>query len=383
MAGINIRSPYYVKYTNTVGYSVKISIRVFTGVTPPSGYDYEIIKNFTTAIPYATVDISELARDFLDIEFSGDYLSQIVKVYVVYAVTDAPNGGGNPVTGGATTFYAFDGYGNFTEGVNPTLSETILIDNKVIYRPEDENIRIPIYDKAGTTTDVVFLNNGVSVRSESFTGSDDTASAIKYIAVSGDISVDNYRQRVLADGGTYEGSSCLDAIDNQVDINLVDEVRVYRDGTYDKVVIKTMQCDKYPDRKVTFVNKLGALQDVYFFAKEVESITSTSEQYKANVVDLSVPSYDVNKHQYRQYNKQGRESVQLNTGYVSEDYNEIITQMMMSEQVWLTKTTDEQSNVLPVIPKTSNVSFKTSLNDKLVAYTIDFDYAFDKIQNIR
>jgi hypothetical protein len=66
----------------------------------------------------------------------------------------------------------------------------------------------------------------------------------------------------------------------------------------------------------------------------------------------------VNKHQYRQYNKQGRESIQLNTGYVSEDYNEIITQMMMSEQVWLTKTTDEQSNVLPVIPKTSNVSFK-------------------------
>ena len=383
MAGINIRSPYYVKYTNTVGYSVKISIRVFTGVTPPSGYDYEIIKNFTTAIPYATVDISELARDFLDIEFSGDYLSQIVKVYVVYAVTDAPNGGGNPVTGGSTTFYAFDGYGNFTEGVNPTLSETILIDNKVIYRPEDENIRIPIYDKSGTTTDVVFLNNGVSVRSESFTGSTDTASAIKYIAVSGDISVDNYRQRVLADGGTYEGSNCLDAIDNQIDINLVDEVRVYRDGTYDKVVIKTMQCDKYPDRKVTFVNKLGALQDVYFFAKEVESITSTSEQYKSNIVDLSIPSYDVNKHQYRQFDKQGRESIQLNTGYVSEDYNEIITQMMMSEQVWLTKTTDEQSNVLPVIPRTSNVSFRTSLNDKLVAYTIDFDYAFDKIQNVR
>lgn len=383
MAGINIRSPRYVKYTGTVGHSVKISIRVFTGVTPPSGYDYEIIKNFTTAIPYATVDISELARDFLDIEFSGDYLSQIVKVLVVYAIYNEPNGGGSPITGGATTFYAFDGYGNFTEGVNPTLSETILIDNKVIYRPEDENIRIPIYDKAGTTTDVVFINNGVSVRSESFTGSTDTASAIKYIAVSGDISVDNYRQRVLAAGGTYEGSSCLDAIDNQVDINLVDEVRVYRDGAYDKVVIKTMQCDKYPDRKVTFVNKLGALQDVYFFAKEVESITSTSEQYKSNIVDLSVPSYDKNKHQYRQYNKQGRESVQLNTGYVSEDYNEIITQMMMSEQVWLTKTTDEQWNVLPVIPKTSNVSFKTSLNDKLVAYTIDFDYAFDKIQNIR
>ena len=68
---------------------------------------------------------------------------------------------------------------------------------------------------------------------------------------------------------------------------------------------------------------------------------------------------------------------------MSEDYNEVIKQLMMSEYVWLTRTTDTESKIYPVIPTTNSLTFKTSLNDKMVEYTIDFDYAFDKIQNIR
>jgi hypothetical protein len=55
---------------------------------------------------------------------------------------------------------------------------------------------------------------------------------------------------------------------------------------------------------------------------------------------------------------------------------------MMSEQVWLTKLTDEEL-VLGIIPKTQSVTYKTSLNDRLVQYTVDFDYAFDKINTVR
>ena len=41
------------------------------------------------------------------------------------------------------------------------------------------------------------------------------------------------------------------------------------------------------------------------------------------------------------------------------------------------------SVVYPMILRTNSVSYQTSLNDKLVSYTIDFDYAFDSIQNVR
>jgi hypothetical protein len=38
---------------------------------------------------------------------------------------------------------------------------------------------------------------------------------------------------------------------------------------------------------------------------------------------------------------------------------------------------------VPLSIKTKNQTRKTKLNDKLINYTIDFDYAFDYINNIR
>jgi hypothetical protein len=61
----------------------------------------------------------------------------------------------------------------------------------------------------------------------------------------------------------------------------------------------------------------------------------------------------------------------------------------MSEQVWLTRLdnpapdSNNPETVLAVIPKTQSVTYKTSLNDRLVQYTVDFDYAFDKINTVR
>ena len=141
-------------------------------------------------------------------------------------------------------------------------------------------------------------------------------------------------------------------VDNYVDINIVDEIRVYRDDNYEKVTVRTHHCDKYPDRKVTFVNKNGAFQDVYFFARETESITTSSERYKSNVMNMQTQTYSTTAHQYQLYNKQAKERITLNTGFVSEDYNEVIKQLLMSEYVWLTRTTDTESKIYPVIPAT-------------------------------
>ena len=49
----------------------------------------------------------------------------------------------------------------------------------------------------------------------------------------------------------------------------------------------------------------------------------------------------------------------------------------------ITRITDEEELILPVMPKTKSVTYKTSVNDRLVQYTIEFDMAFDKINNIR
>jgi hypothetical protein len=372
---INVRSPFYINKvrSGTVSTST-LNLKIWTGAkTPvPGTVNYSLTKTEISiggGFVSAAFEVSELVRDFINISFNGDYTS-----YSVW------------VNDGTTTYLAVDGYGYYEDGINPELSRTKLISNKVIWRPYGENIRIPVY--ADDSYDVVMASGGTALRTESVTAQTNTSNMLKYIAVTGTLSEDNYQQRVLDEvGGIYEYNPLLRALNNYVDVNLIDEIRIYpldadgmTDEPYESIKVRTMHCDKYPDRKVTFVNKLGAFQDVYFFAKEIESINTVSEQYKANLMNFTNLTYS--GHQYQSFNQQGRESITLNTGFVSEDYNEVLKEMMLSEYVWLTKT-DDTTFVYPVIPKTNSLTYKTSLNDKLVDYTIDFDYAFDKVQNIR
>ena len=60
--------------------------------------------------------------------------------------------------------------------------------------------------------------------------------------------------------------------------------------------------------------------------------------------------------------------------------NDPIKQLLLSESVWLEF---EDLSVVPVIIKTSSQQFKTGVNDKLIQYTLEFEYAFDTIQNVR
>jgi len=111
----------------------------------------------------------------------------------------------------------------------------------------------------------------------------------------------------------------------------------------------------------------------------------SKESYKSNILTTTsgVTGYSVDNHVYRDFNVMGKESVTLSSGFLSEDYNEVFKQMMLSEKVWVTNITDEGEQVLPINVKTSDITYKTSLNDKLVDYTFDFDKSFDTINNIR
>ena len=72
-------------------------------------------------------------------------------------------------------------------------------------------------------------------------------------------------------------------------------------------------------------------------------------------------------------------SITLNTGFLREEYNETIRQLLQSENIWIR----EDNQTLPILVKDSNFQYKTSVNDKLVNYTINFEFAFDGINNIR
>lgn len=137
---------------------------------------------------------------------------------------------------------------------------------------------------------------------------------------------------------------------------------------------------KYQELQVIFYNKFGALQIMPFYKKSVDSINTNSDSYKRNLMDFATdPTYNTEKHQIRQFHVTGKEAITMNTGFIQESFNEVIKQMMLSEQVWV----DNGSEVLPITLNTSSLQFKKSINDRLINYSIDFAYAFNKINDIR
>lgn len=136
---------------------------------------------------------------------------------------------------------------------------------------------------------------------------------------------------------------------------------------------------KYTPYKVTFVNKFGALEDMYFFLVRKDSVETKHESFKRNIVNLQ-GTYDTNKHQNKTYNFSGTQNLVMNTTYVHEEYNDTLEELILSKFIWLT---DDQNVIRPIVCKTKSLEKKTHLVDGLIQYEIGFEYANNLINNIR
>tara|TARA_R100000329_G_scaffold88103_1_gene74098 strand:+ start:4465 stop:5394 length:930 start_codon:yes stop_codon:yes gene_type:complete len=135
---------------------------------------------------------------------------------------------------------------------------------------------------------------------------------------------------------------------------------------------------KYSPIQMRFINKNGVPQDQYFFLKSVENVNTRSETFKRNIFTYSSSNYDVKSHQTQTFNKTGKKRFTLNTDYIAEAYNAVIEDIMLSEYVWIYY----DSKWHPVTVTTSALQKKTSLNDKLIQYTLEVEDANDIINNI-
>ncbi len=59
--------------------------------------------------------------------------------------------------------------------------------------------------------------------------------------------------------------------------------------------------------------------------------------------------------------------------------NSTIEELLITENAFIRW----QGKTLPILPLTKTMQLKTSLNDKLINYTIDFEFGFNKINNVR
>ena len=394
---INTRSPFYIKVYHTSLFEAELKLYIYEGVgdssPDPEDLKYTITKSELEGNNYVVFEISELVRDYINIKYDGEYDSYVVLVNPVITAFDV-NGdtlSSPTVTPSdyASQFIATEGYGYFEEGINPDFDEGLMMSEGNIYRVNDRSINIPVYTE--TTNSVAFRLKGETVYSKSVVYSDPanptTSEAIQYIASDSFSDADSYIERVLeSQGGVFENNTLLEAFEEEVDLGEIDEIYVnYTNDTETKtkvLKVKTFDCSKYEPIRVTFVNKFGALQDMYFTRRSNESVNRKTEDYKASVMDFANFSYDTSSHQMRTLNLIGNESITLNTDYIDESCNEHIKQLMLSEQIWMTRLTDEEK-IVPLKLKSNSLQLKKRVNDKLIQYTMEFDVAADIINNIR
>ncbi len=324
--------------------TVQLQIYVYSGTSgnyASTDLRYTLQNSIIGDDTNVVFEISELIRDYINISFNDDYLCNAKWVTTIATLLDE-NGTvftyGSPVT---NTYLAVEGYGFFEDSANPELSRNALISANTIYLPENTAGKLPIFAEG---VGKVIIDSATT----QITDTGDSTQKIQYITIPAN-------------------SSTIQVYDTD-------------DATLKKTINVINVCEpKYTPLKVTFVNKYGAFQDQYFFKKSTESFQVTDETYKRNTIDVSTATYAKNEAQKERYNSNATKSITLNTGFINEDSNSSIEELFLSENVFLRQGTE----TLPIIPKTKSFTFKTSLNDKLANYTVDFDFAFNKINNVR
>ena len=330
MANIALRNPQF----KSIVIPASGVLSTICTVTIDGTLRYTLVKNVQ---PSTTInfDIAELARDYIEIEYQSTYVPQTVTILTVLTNKDGLNGTGADVgLDISSSDKGFEAYGVFTEGVNPT----------VPFGRSLPTYLIPINETTSPDTFTILAPNNQTGKLPSIT------SLSGLIATSFSAS---------ATSVTAEGVVCN---------------------------IKRIDCTKYGEgNRIIYINKYGAQQDLWFFLKETKNLARTNEGYKSNTI--TYPSggatYSIQDAPNKIFNTQAKQTHTFSSGYYPEFANQQFEELLLSEFIWWSTVKKGSGVVIPLKVKTSSMAFKTSVNNRLIEYTIEFEEAFDYINNIR
>jgi hypothetical protein len=136
---------------------------------------------------------------------------------------------------------------------------------------------------------------------------------------------------------------------------------------------------KYTPYQIAFINRFGVADFITFFKRSDERGTFTQDSYQKSIYNdgFTTPSLEVGK--YNSFNVNSRNSLTLNTGFVDQDYDETIKDILMSEYVAVL----DGSQWVSVVPERGSTEYQKHVNQKLINYTLTFTYGFDERSLVR
>jgi hypothetical protein len=141
-----------------------------------------------------------------------------------------------------------------------------------------------------------------------------------------------------------------------------------------------VQCEaKYTPVQVAFINRFGVADFITFFKRSDERGNFTQDSYQKSIYNdgFTTPSLEIGK--YQSFNVNSRNTLTLNTGFVDQNYDETIEDILMSEYV----AVYTNSNWVSAVPNRGTIEYQKSVNTKLINYTMSFDFGFDERSLVR
>ena len=336
MKKIFVRSPYFITIDEVGQTGSKIEVFVWNkGTTEPTTATYTLTKNIPS--------VEQTETNYNIANYAKEYIKPIAPVNVSVPTQENNNTwcyckvkrykivGTTATLLDTETFVCLNGYTDYSGGYNnEDSSDYVLLSNNVVHNVKD------------------FSSNYINVFLEA-----------------GNYDADY-------DLGSAETFTLIERAMYKVPIK--SKLFTINDSVVSQIfLIKSNElCEpKYTPITCTFINRYGGWQYLTFFKANLQSIETTNKEFQLLPSNVN---YNTLQGQKRTFNQQGKRKVKCNTGWVNENYFELIQDLLLSEVVLLDNK--------PAIVKSQSAEYKTHLKDKNINYEIDFEFNYGLINDV-
>lgn len=329
-----------------------------------SAADYTLLKFPNTS----TVGIFDLNRIInstltdLRINNTSNVMYYAVDFYTQYV------SGSIYVTGShvrSKTYRALDGYGIFPEPIGQQLSAKTPFWPLMTDGPVTQSVLVTDLGSMG-----VFIGNIGATVPDRITYNSNLGTATDLItenATTTSLCILQYPQGPAAGGFPYAAS--LSSLEWY-------SIQAYTGSTPIGTSIRfNIVCPtKYPNQTIAFKNRYGQFN--YMDMNEVSRQSFETEkrtyQPQLGTWEGSTLSYQSTDSSVLNYISDSKQSLLVNTNWLTEDNNDIIKQLLVSDELYWV---DTKNNVLrPMTIATQSMTFKTGVVDKLIQYQFEFNF---------
>jgi hypothetical protein len=336
---------YWTGSTTNSASAADYTITKYPNTADAGIFDLNRIIN-STLTDFAQANTSNVV--YFAVDFYAQYLSASIFLTSSHLRSD--------------TYKALDGYGIFQEPIgqavyNKTPHWPLMTDGPVSQSAFTTNYgQSGVYvGVAGTSqpTNVRYTSNGGAVGIVNISGSTSTSGQIQQYPIApsqaGFPLSGSYSTYFIQ---AYSGSTAL--------------------GTPINYEIECEQ--KYPNVRVKWKNRYGQFDYINFNMVSRQSFETERKTYQPQLGQweastLSYQNYDTAVQNYIVDSKQ---MISVNSNFIPESYNDILKQLLVSDEIyWLYD--EDNTLVRPLTIATQNITFKTTVVDKLIQYQFEFN----------